>query len=177
MHAPPEGRLTAHTAAEAYLFVSLTYCPHCRRRPVRVAGELQCVAPGSDEWSLAVECAGCGQADKLTFTLAPLLGVGSPRAINPTGTRSKLIDPAGWLALYQSTTDRAAVQSDRSEARALSLEAARFLDEALKFYEPGAELPDAACFLSEQSASRIREHPESFQRSRIAALRDRLPRR
>src|SRR5437588_12254739 len=98
MHVAPDGLLQAHSVAEAYLFVSLTYCPECRRRPVRAAGEL---TAGSSEWVLPISCAGCGRKSDLRFSIEPAPTKDISVQINPTAEPSNLIDPAGWLALFR----------------------------------------------------------------------------
>ena len=170
MHVPPDGSLHAHSVAEAYLYVSLTYCPACMRRPVRVAADLTRAADG---WVLPVNCAGCGRTSDLRFEMAsPQPGSND---INPSGEPSRLIDVAGWLALFRVIADSANQQADKAEARALALEAAQCLDEALRFYGPDDLIAPPSAFFAENSRDRARKHPEQFQRARLLELRLKLP--
>lgn len=175
MHIAPDRLLQAHSVAEAFLFVSLTYCPRCRRRPVRAAGDLHRDAAAADEWRLAISCAGCGEASELRFAIHPSPTAGMPIRINPTLDRSRVIDLAGWLALFRTILDGAGAESNRTDARAMTLEAVQCLDEALRFFAPGAELPDETAFFAESSLQRFRDHPDPFRRSRLQALKGKLP--
>lgn len=175
MHVAPEGLLVAHSVAEAFLFVSLAYCPKCQRRPIRPVGEIHRAVSGADDWRLSVNCPGCGQDTDLQFAIrpAPVAGVAVP--INPLGQRSQIIDLAGWLTLFRTILDGAAGETDRGDARAMTLEAVQCLDEALRFYSFGEDTPDETAFFAAISLQRFRDHPEQFRRSRLLALKDRLP--
>jgi len=177
MHAPPDGPLHAHSIAETFLFAQLTYCPHCRRRPVRPAERLRATGGGRDPWLLAVECAGCGRGTELRFLIDP-----PPRSpeqpdarINPTPARSDLIDLAGWVTLARGIIDGAQKTGQRDERRDLLLEAEQCLGEAMKFFEPGRDDPCDDAFFTEASRARAKEHPDAFSRSTIVALRSKLP--
>lgn len=172
MHVPPEGLLRAHSVAEAYLFASLTYCPRCRRRPIRAEGELTKTA---SEWRLPVHCAGCGENSELQFDVLPSPAANPQKQINPTRERSHLIDPAGWLALFRVIMEGAATEKNRGDSRTMALEASQCLDEALRFMPPSAAGPGEDAFYSDVSRDRFRSHPEQFQREKLLALRARLP--
>src|SRR5437773_1032171 len=94
MHVPPQGVLRAHSVAEAFLFVSLTYCPECSRRPIRAAGDLVVRLP---DWVLPISCGGCQRATELRFQIDPPPNPAQAARINPTSQPSNLIAPAGWL--------------------------------------------------------------------------------
>jgi hypothetical protein len=174
MHVPPEGVLVSHSVAECFLFVSLTYCPACRRRPVRAEGDLRRGAP-PNPWQLDVACSHCDFRAPLTFTIEPPPRAPPSARINATIEPSRLIDAAGWLALFKAIVDGAAGEPDREESRALMIEAAECLDEATKFYTPGRELPPETAFYDERSSQRFRDHPEQFRRSRLEELKRKLP--
>lgn len=174
MHVPPDGVLNVHSVAEAFLYVSLTYCPRCQRRPVRAAGDLTRSTDGAG-WTLEIECTRCAKRSSLRFRVEPPPTSANAARINSTHERSAVIDVAGWLALFRVIADGAANEPNRLDARGMTLEAAQCLDEALRFYAPGQELPDDSACYDDSSRERLRSHPEQFQHSRLRAMRDKLP--
>lgn len=175
MHVAPKGLLEAHSVAETYLFASLASCPRCHRRPLRTCGDLRPDASTPFQWVLDVQCAGCKTVSVLQFLL---VSPGPPEdrwRINPTDDRSKLIDPAGWLALFHTILEGASREPNREEARGMTLEAVQCLDEALRFLDAGEEWPRESAFFSDASRARFREHPDSFRRSALLALKHKLP--
>lgn len=177
MHVPPEGLLTAHSIAEAFLFAQLTFCPRCKRRPIRPAERLRATGAAHDPWILRVDCSGCRQSTELQFRIdpPPVDRLRPDRTINPTPRRSELIDIVGWTVLARGIVDGAETTKDAAEARDMLLEAGQCLNEALRFFGARGEAPPDDAFFSEQSRARQREHPEQFSRSAILALQERLP--
>lgn len=177
MHVPPEGLLNAHSIAEAFLFAQLTFCPRCKRRPIRPAERLRATGTAREPWILRVDCAACRQSTDLQFRIdpPPLDRTRPDRTINPGPKRSELIDIVGWTVLAGGIIDGAESANDAIAARDMLLEAGQCLSEALRFFSPRAEAPPEDAFFSDQSRARQREHPEQFTRSAILALQERLP--
>ncbi len=175
MHAAPDGLLTAHSIAEAFLYVRLTFCPRCRHRPIHAAGDLKYANAAAGEWTLPINCEACRFDGALTFRLEPPPSARHMARINPSVEPSQLIDVAGWLSLFRVILDGASRETNKEDARAMTLEAAECLDEALRFYPVGQDLPPATAFFNEQSSERFAQHPEQFRRSKLADIRSRLP--
>jgi len=172
--------LVAHSLAEAYLFLMATPCSACGQGPLRGAGGTE-VEPDKPELhvALAVTCGHCKDESSLTFRLPHGTGTGAPDTparVNPTSEPSQIIDLGQWLTLFRTIAGAAEHEHDKTQARHLGLEAAQCLDEALKFYhDEGNDLPEDDAFWHETSHQRFQDHPEQFARSRLLALRARLP--
>jgi hypothetical protein len=168
---------TVHSVAEAYLFVMVRRCAACGEGPVQTQDNLTRATSARDGWTLSTVCAKCKNSESLQFIIEPepTRTEAASNRINPTSKRSEAIDLLGWLTLYRTIIESAKKQEQPAEMRRLAGEAAQCLDEALKFYEPGDELPPAGAFFSQDSAQRFRDHPQQFARSRWMHERSRLP--
>lgn len=175
MHAPPTETLRAHSVAEAFLYVSLAYCPACKRRPIAARSDLRRAASPETGWRLKVTCAGCGEPSDLVFHIDPPPTSTEIACINPTDEPSHIIDMAGWLSLFRVIVEGAAGMTKKSDARLVTMEAVQCLSEALRFIPVGEELPSIQAFFTQASAERFREHPELFSRSRLIGLKGKLP--
>lgn len=173
--------LTAHSVAEAYLYLMATPCRSCGKGPLR-ADEPHRAVPqdGGAILSVSVRCGACDGVQSYAF------GVGSAQAVadeatlfevNPTPEPSHILDVGQWVMLYHLHVESARQEVDRAEARGMRLRAAQCLQEALKFYEdPHNDLPPPEALFCEATRERFREHPENFSRQRILSLLARLPR-
>ncbi len=102
--------------------------------------------------------------------------------INPTEKPSRLIDVAGWLTLdtllgekARQAAGRAENAASRAPVRQWQLLARACIEEAMKFYEKGNELPPAKAFFNDASRRQFRERPELFARERLIHLKSRKP--
>ena len=183
-----EAVLSAHSLAEAYLYLMVTPCPACGTGALSSAQEQAEVVPsagdeartGSARVELAGRCTACGQRSAFTFLLSgPVLAASAePALVNPTNEPSQIIDLAQWLTLFRAIGEAAQRESNKVQARHLGLEAAQCLEEALKFYtDPNNDLPPSDAVWHERSQQRLREHPNQFSRDRLRALRAKLPSR
>ena len=172
--------LLAHSLAEAYLYLMATPCPACGQGPLRGAGGTE-VEPDKPELhvALSVTCGHCNDKSRLTFCLPHGTGTGAPgtpACVNPTTEPSRIIDLGQWLTLFRTIAEAAEREPDKVQARHLGLEAAQCLDEALKFYDDADnDLPEDDAFWHDSSRERFSDHPEQFARSRLLALKARLP--
>jgi hypothetical protein len=170
---------TVHSVAEAYLFIMLAPCAACGRGPFKPAGDIVRSGPGAatGDWRLPARCGACGEARQFAFTIDPLPTREQARSdvVNPTAQASRAIDLLGWLTLFQTILSAADRTEDKSTARQLAREAAQCLDEALKFYEGGNELPTDCAFFNEDSRRRFRDHPQRFARTVWRERRLKLP--
>ncbi len=188
--------LIAHSLAEVYLFLMATPCPSCGKGPLHGGDPLaaedttaksQTPSPSQGEGGgegqglaalrITADCGACHAMSHWVFQLptATPTPVDQPPVINPTSSPSEILDVAQWLTLFGMITAAAERQPDKQAARRLRLEAGQCLEEALKFYEPGNDLPPPAAFFHEGSRQRLRTHPEQFSRQRLLALRSKLP--
>lgn len=175
-----EPALSAHSLAEAYFYLMVTPCPACGKGPLR-GSDAQRVAPDSPVLAVRIDaaCAACAARSEYRFQLPHGTRVDADSGIpdvNPGDRPSGIIDVGQWLTLFRAITTKASGAADKPEARRLGLEAAQCLEEALKFYEEGNDVPPAGAFFCDRSRQRFRDHPEQFSRQRLIDLRARLPR-
>jgi hypothetical protein len=166
-----------HSVAEAYLYLLTLRCESCGRGPLRARADLTRTDEVAGGWRMEIRCGGCARETALAFAIDPpptREEAGSGR-INPTPRPSQAIDLLGWLALFQRILSASEKEADRQAGRQLAWEAAQCLDEALKFYEPGNDLPPEAAFFSADSRRRFLDHPGQFSRERWRERRLRLP--
>lgn len=164
--------LTAHSYAEATLFLTATPCAACGKGPLR-AGSF---GESSGRESPAVvdvqaECVSCHDVSRWAFRIAS----GIADAINATADPSEILDVAQWVMLSGMIAASATAEVDKVRKRRLFIEAAQCLEEALKFYADDNDLPPAAAFFHEGSRLRFRQSPEHFSRQRLLHLRSKLP--
>lgn len=164
----------AHSVAEAYLFLKVSPCPHCRKGLLKPTHDL---TRRSESWELPSTCQRCNRTIDLHFQIDPPPSRESAQSkvINPTNAASRAIDLPGWLNLFQQIVTAAGRAADRKEGRELALEAAACLDEALKFYDQDNEMPPVTAFFSEAGKSALRDHPQRFLRSTWLQRRLTLP--
>lgn len=164
-----------HSVAESYLYLKFAPCPACREGPLRAMGEL---TRARHDWEIACVCTRCRVETVIRFDIDPAPTRESARSsvINPTPARSRAIDLPGWLNLFQQIATAAGREKDRVHGRALAMEAAACLDEALKFYDGVSELPDPSAFFTERGREAFRLHPQRFARSSWLQRRLKLPR-
>jgi len=169
--------ISAHSVAEAYLYLLATPCPDCRKGTLKQKNDLTRTGPDSSDWVLEACCASCGSERSFRFAIRPSPSREQARSdcINPTLERSQAIDLLGWLSLFQTILAASGRESDTVAGRQLASEAAQCLDEALKFYESDQELPGPDAFFSETARQRYETHPQHFARSKWLERRLRLP--
>ena len=173
----PDASLPANSLAECYLYLKVTPCSICRSGATE-PGEPVVDHAGRDV-RITVSCGNCGGSVQYRFTTdavnSPVDPLSAPGPINTTSKPSQLIDIAQWVTLHGLLREMANASPDRQEARWLAHRAAQCLDEALRFYPDGEELPPADAFYADSSRQAFREHPERFARERLLAMRGRLP--
>ncbi|MCB9851745.1 MAG: hypothetical protein H6819_01515 [Phycisphaerales bacterium] len=164
----------AHSVAEAYLYLKVSPCPHCHRGLLEPTLDL---TRESETWRLPCKCRQCGKPVEQRFQIdpPPTRESAQSKIINPTDSPSRAIDLVGWLNLFQLILSAAGRSQDRIEGRELALEAAACLDEALKFYRDGNEMPPESAFFSAAGRTALREHPQRFLRSTWLQRRMTLP--
>ncbi len=169
--------IPVHSVAEAYLYLVATPCPACQRGALAQTGDLTKAGGAAARWTLATRCGSCNVAETLQFAIEPVPSREQAQSsrINPTSEPSQAIDLLGWLSLFQSILGAAGKAKDKAEGRQLAIEAAQCLDEALKFYSPGEELPPPEAFFSQASRQRFASHPQQFARSKWRERRLKLP--
>lgn len=130
-----------------------------------------------DDWRIACTCRQCRKAVTIGFDIQPPPTRESARTsvINPTPDPSRAIDLPGWLNLFQQIATAAGREKDKSLGRELAIEAARCLDEALKFYEADNEMPPPKAFFSATGRDALQHHPQRFVRSNWLQRRLQLP--
>jgi hypothetical protein len=193
----PSPALVVNSLAEASLYLMLTRCRSCGEHvdPVLTRGSSE---PGAIRLEVPVVCRACAHPDLVRFDLqrvgaaevamglsgwAEAAARGEAPPINPRPEPSRLIDVAGWCKLHmllvsagaRARSDAPAAGADRLAARQMEIQAGQCLEEALKFFEPGEQLPPPGAFFSERSRREFREHPELFLRERLVSLRAALP--
>ena len=167
----------AHSIVEAYLCLLVRLCPVCRH------GAREVDPPESaDEVGrirIRATCTNCGAANVGEFvapgSVSPVDPISSSMPINPTPARSSLIDVGQWLTLSGLMLSAAEQTPDAQEGRWCKVRAAQCLDEALKFFAEGNEVPPKGAFFAEASQRAFRDHPQKFTRGRIIDLKAELP--
>jgi len=170
-----ESPLQARTFNEARYFLEVTPCPGCGNGPLTPEPSPR---PKADQpVTVTAVCGHCHGAHPFTFLCLyelPAEGIES-EIINPTDEPSRLIDLGHWMSLFYSLIGIAGHLSDPAVTRRLGYQAALCLSEALKFYAPDEQLPPTEAFFTPDSQAAFRNAPENFARSRLLAMRDRLP--
>jgi hypothetical protein len=127
---------------------------------------------GEQTRQVDARCMHCGTSHQFEFD-SP--GGGEIGRVNIGDQPSQIIDLGQWLALFYLSAESASRTSDRAEARRLTFQAAECLDEALKFYPPGADGPPESALFIDSSRTSFQQHPERFARQRLRDLRGKLP--
>ncbi len=170
--------LPARTVAEATYYLVATACPHCGEGPLRPLRQETEDADG-ETTRIAARCGHCAAEEEYLFACPPdadaTHGAVAREVINPSDEPSRLVDVAQWVGLFYRLIAQASAAEDAAETRRLGYRAALCLDEALKFYAGGEELPPESAFFSPAALETFREHPDKFARRRLRDLRDRLP--
>jgi len=177
---PSSPILPVHSLLEARLYLMVTGCDACDG-PVLI-GAATCQA---GVLTVPTTCRKCGASRDVQFDVAglsldregatPLPEPDGDAAINPTDQPSGAIDVGGWLTLYGILLEQARSMADRVTARRRRIVAGRCLEEALKFYEEGNELPPVGAFRRDTSRRQFRDRPELFARQRLIEQRAALP--
>ncbi len=171
--------LHAHSLAEAYFYLMATPCPACGAGPLK-GGDATGLRPDGDTPAVSIPacCAKCGARHVYVFALPEGTGLADPSGtadVNPTDEPSRLIDVAQWITLAHVIIEAAGRQTDKGEARRLGIEAAQCLEEALRFYEDGNDLPPSRALFHDSSRGRLKESPNLFSRQRLIEMRRKLP--
>lgn len=166
-----------HSVAEAYLYLMVTPCRICGKGPLRQDGDITKTDSAKAPWSLKTTCDSCNERDAYEFTIdpPPTREEAQSSIINPTTKRSSAIDILGWLTLFRSILNAAGKEQNKETGRQLAYEASQCLDEALRFYADGEELPGEDAFYSESALQRFRSHPQEFAKSKWRERRLKLP--
>jgi len=125
---------------------------------------------------VSAACFKCGKERTFHFQLDERPGPKDPiRAINPTDEPSRALDLAEWLGLAEFYLARIERLREKVEKAQSLLDARQCLEEARKFFGPQDEAPPASALWSEKSRKAAKAQPETFQRSTIEGMLDRLP--
>lgn len=186
--------LEARSLTEAQLFLWVKRCGQCGSGPL--APGIGAIRAADAVLVLPATCRACRVASDLHFAA----GLAAPGAqevrlltldqcdmppglpIDPTEKPSRLIDVAGWLTLDTLLSEKARQVAGRAEnaagrapVRQWQLLAGACIEEAMKFFEKGNELPPAKAFFDDASRRQFRERPELFTRERLIHLKSRKP--
>jgi len=125
---------------------------------------------------VSASCFKCRTERTFPFLLDERPGPKDPiRAINPTDRPSRALDLAEWLELAQFYLGRIErLEANVEKAQSL-LDARQCLEEARKFFGPQDEAPPASALWSKKSRKAADAQPETFRRSTIDGMLDRLP--
>lgn len=174
--------LPVHSLAEAYLYLRVTPCTRCSAGPLQCLGTPSATLsrPGYSRAGMSVVCGACGNESTVTFEHPERDEAQSGRLadidrVNPTRESSRVLDVGQWLTLFRIILEMASKESDRRLARRQGYQAAQCLEEALKFYEDGNDLPPETALFQESSRQRLHDRPDLFARQRLLALRSKLP--
>jgi hypothetical protein len=175
--------LPARSPTEAHFYLMLQRCDACKQGALNPQAPRHHFIGAQPVCTISATCRQCGAAREFHFgtsrwTAVQLGDAGEPETlpvVNPTEAASELIDLAQWLTLFRVITEQAARATDKQDARLLGYEAALCLEEALKFYAAGTDLPTAAAFFTPVMRERFHQHPEQFSRQKLLAWRERLP--
>lgn len=158
--------VSLHSVAEAFLYLMAARCTGCGFGPLKPQGNLTRTSHCEAPWRLLAECPQCGRCEPVSFLIDPVPTREQARSavVNPTALRSRAIDLEGWVTLFQTILAAAGEQRDRALSREVLSEALSCLEEALKFYGPGEDLPGGDAFFNEASRKGFLAHPERYAR-------------
>ncbi|GJM25190.1 MAG: hypothetical protein DHS20C16_16050 [Phycisphaerae bacterium] len=172
--------LPAKSLVEASLYFLVTPCPVCQSDRL----DPQDAAAGEDSNTVEIVgvCRNCGGSESYQFSVEhvpptkdrhdPISGT---HAINLGPARSRLIDLVQWVTLYEILLEKVKSEPIAAEARWLRIRAGQCLDEAIKFFEGGAESPSVDATFVASSQKKVIEHADRYTRSRLTNLRNQLP--
>jgi len=184
--------LRVHSVAEARFYLMVTPCPNCSSGPWETLNSQETYIDtptssnmGQLQLTLQARCLKCGYVQEFLFVrqkalteiekeLQQELIDAQIELINPFPEPSEIIDVGQWLSLFYLLVEKAS-SAPADQTRRYGFQAAQCLEEALKFYKEGDELPPASAFFVESSRKAFREHPEKFTRQRLIEMRRKLP--
>lgn len=158
--------LPAHSLQEQNLYLLVKPCEDCGCGPLEEVSRAEADSATGGIDLLETRCTICHHQMSLRFTRPAATDLSAP---------SELIDIAQWLGLCHHFLDLAQTNSDQDEAKQQVITARHCLNEALKFYPKGSDLPDESAFFGPLGVSRLKEHPVAFDKSKLLDLRRRLP--
>lgn len=174
--------LIAHSLNEAYLYLMVTHCASCGDGPLHGEGGeiVDSDDKNQNQVKVAVKaaCRSCFDIQIYNFVISAehtQIDADQPNRISSTTKPSHVIDVSSWITLYQMLCESANRESNKTKARNFRIEAGYCLEEALKFYVEGNDLPPDAAFFLESSRERLKNNPEQFSRSRLINLHAALP--
>jgi hypothetical protein len=172
--------LPAHSLAEAHLYLTLSTCKTCAKGTLKRGDAKTDITPERVRLTIPTTCNACNIDAEYNFHIEPgPIGDGHDQfanQINSSNQPSRIIDLVHWLTLFRLITEAASREQDKTAARRLGYEAAECLAEALKFYtDEENELPPPNAFFHDSSKRVLRDHPEKFARTRLLAMRAKLP--
>jgi hypothetical protein len=168
--------LAANSIVEAYLCVLIRPCTVCQHG----ACEPSLPQRLDSEWVRIVgACQNCGANSAYDFLsgepLRDIDPISDVQPLNSSGRPSRILDVGQWLTLAELMLRQADGSPDAQERLWRRHRAAECMDEALRLYPPGAELPGDQPSLTDSTRGALRDRPEKFLRERILARRAELP--
>lgn len=172
--------LCAKSLVEASLYFLVTPCPMCHSDRLDPQG----ATTGEDSNTVRIVgvCRNCGGSESYQFSVEhvppvkdrhdPISGT---HAINLGPAHSRLIDLVQWVTLHEILLEKVKSEPIPAEARWLRIRAGQCLDEAIKFFDAGADAPPADATFVASSKKRIIDHAERYARSRLTNMRNQLP--
>jgi hypothetical protein len=167
-----------HSIQEEHLFILLRACPCGQSYSL----ESQALTEIEDRKvdRVQAKCPDCGNREEFLFDVSGFFGdpdTYQSLRVNPTGEPSRAIDLEGWTRLalfYLALAAGTDAGPDRVQTEYM---AAQCLDEGLKMFSPGDELPSVDAFFNTpgETERRALREQESFRRGNILELRKRLP--
>ena len=157
--------LPAHSLDEQNLYLLVKPCEDCDSGPLEEVSRAQADSASGIIDILEVRCTACHYQMSLRFSKPIATDLSAP---------SELIDVGQWLGLCHHFLDLAQTNAEKEEARHQVITARHCISEALKFYPKGSDLPDESAFFGPLGDRRLKEHPVSFDKSKLLDLRRRL---
>jgi len=180
-----DDELVARNRWEALLYLRATPCPSCRRGPLKASSaddspdetiaNLQTPTASDNRLRIDAVCAACSATSTWTFTLREPMERSGENNAGSADAPSSLLDVGQWIMLSGLLVEDALHEREKVRARNLKIEAAACLEEALKFYDDGNDLPPQTALVTDASRMRFRQAPEHFSRQRLIEKHAKLP--
>ena len=125
---------------------------------------------------VAATCSRCGTGRTFRFQLDTHRGPKGPiREVNPTADPSRALDVVEWMNLAEFYLGRIGRLTESVQKAQSLLDGRQCLEEALKCYGPEDDAPPASAVWSEAGRRKLAERADTFRRTTIEAMLDRLP--
>ncbi len=174
----PDSILLAHSLGEVLLYLRVTPCGSCGAGLI-FPGSPSVVDRMAVEVEFVTSCAQCDAQKAVRFRVPELpkdheSSIDGPISLSEEA--SSILDVSQWITLCHVLLEEAGLLSDKVQARKRKIQAARCLEEAIKFFdEVDNDLPPPDAFFHESSKRQFKDRPELFSKSKLIDLRATLP--